>query len=117
MYIKEYHNILYCSQINVYTNHKNITLYTLLVPRVIGGKLFLKDYVINLTYVPGKTNVLADCFLRLHWMNGHLLAGKNEGKSKILSSKHQTICQNYLMKVTNGCNLICYCEKSLSEGR
>ena len=84
MCMKEYYNILYGGVINVYNNHKNLIFHTLSAPRVMFWKLFLKQYNINLTYVLGKTNVLADCFSRLPIMNGPLL-GKNEGKRKLLS--------------------------------
>ena len=68
MCMKEYHNILYggvINCINVYTDHKNLTFNTLSAPRVMRWKMFLEQYNINLTYVPGKTNVLADCFSSL----------------------------------------------------
>ena len=77
--MKEYHDILYSGVINVYTDHKNLTFNMLSVPRVMRWKMFLEQYDINLTYVPGKTNVLADCFSRLPWMDGPL-PGKNELK-------------------------------------
>ena len=70
MCMKEYQDILYGGVINVYTDHKNLTFHTLSAPRVMCWKLFLKQYDINLTYVPGKTNVLADCFRdSLEWMD------------------------------------------------
>ena len=83
MCIKEYHDILYGGVINVYTNHRNLTFHTLSAPRVMRWKFFLKQYDINLTFVPGKTNVLADCFSRLPRMDGPA-PGKNEGKGKLI---------------------------------
>lgn len=41
--------------------------------------MFVEQYDICVTYVPGKMNVLANCFLRLPQMDGPLL-GKNELK-------------------------------------
>ena len=58
MCMKEYHDILYGGVMNVYTDHKNFTFNTLSAPRVMRWKMFLKQYDINLTYVPGKTNVI-----------------------------------------------------------
>ena len=53
---------------------------------MIRWKLFLKKYDINLTYVSGKTNVLAGCFLRLLRIDRPSL-GKKEGKGKIRDFK------------------------------
>ena len=50
-------------------------------------KLFLENYNIKLTYVPGKTNVLADAFLRLPRMQAPA-QGKNEYKGKIINFKN-----------------------------
>ena len=83
MCMKEYHDILYGGVINVYTDHKNFTFHTLSAPRVMRWKFFLQQYDINLTFVPGKNNVLADCFSRLPIMNGPL-PGKNEEKRKLM---------------------------------
>ena len=63
--MKKYHDILYGGVINVHTDYKNLTFNTLSSPRVMRCKMFLEQYNINLTYVPGETNVLADCFSRL----------------------------------------------------
>ena len=79
MCMKEYHDILFGGVINVYTDHKNLMFNTLSAPWVMRWKMFLEQYDINLTYVPGKTNVLADCFLRVPRIVGFLL-GKNELK-------------------------------------
>ena len=83
MCVKEYHDILYGGRLNVFTDHKNLTFHTLSPPRVMRWKLFLEDYDINLTYVPGKVNVLADAFSRLPRMNGPS-PGKNELKGKLI---------------------------------
>ena len=93
MCMKKYHNILYFSVINVYTDHKNLTFCTLSAPRVLWWKLFPKQYNIYLTYVPGKVDVLAACFLRLNFMNDPLL-GKNEGKRKIIDYKTLFVPKN-----------------------
>jgi hypothetical protein len=73
MCVKEYHDILYGGRLNVFTDHKNLTFHTLSPPRVMRWKLFLEDYDINLQYVPGKVNVLADAFSRLPRMEQTIL--------------------------------------------
>ena len=82
--MKEYHDILFGGRINVYTDHKNLTFNTLSAPRVMRWKMFLEQYDINLTFVPGKTNVLADCFSRLSQMDAPS-PGENEGKGMRLA--------------------------------
>ena len=72
--------------VNVYTDYKNLTFNTLSAPRVMRWKMFLKQYSINLTYVPRKTNVLADCFSKLPRMDGPL-PGKNEEKGMLIDFK------------------------------
>ena len=83
MCMKEYHNILYGGVINVYTDHENLTFHTLSAPRVMRWKLFLEQYDMNLTYVSGQTNILADCFLRLPRMDGPS-SRKNEENRQVI---------------------------------
>ena len=93
MCMKEYHDILYGSVINVYADHKNLTFNTLSAPRVMRWKLFLEQYDINLTYVPGKMNLLVDYFPRLPRMDGPL-PGKNEGKGNIIDFRKLVILKD-----------------------
>ena len=93
MYMREYHDILYSSVINVYTEYKNLTFNTLSDPSVMRWKLFLQLYDINLTYVLGKTNVLADCLSRLPRMDGPSL-GKNERNGKIIDFRKIVVPQD-----------------------
>ena len=79
MCMKEYHDILYGGVTNVCNNHKNLTFHTLSAPRVMHWKFFLEQYEINLTYIPGKNNVIADLCSRLPQMD-ELLPGKNDEK-------------------------------------
>ena len=48
--------------------------------------MFLEQYDINLTYVPGKTNVLVDFFSRLPRIDGPS-PGKNEEKVTLIDFK------------------------------
>ena len=84
--MQEYHYILYGGVISVYTEHKNLTFNTLSAPRVMRWKMFLEQYDINLAYVPVKTNVLADCFSRLPWIDGPS-PRKNEKKGMMIDCK------------------------------
>ena len=86
MYMNDYHDILFGGVINIYTDHKNLTFKTLSAPRVMRWKMFLEQYDINLTYVPGKTNALADFFSRLPQMDGPS-PGQNELKGTPVNFK------------------------------
>ena len=67
--LKEYRNMLYGGQINIYTDHKNLTFRTLSQARVLRWRLAIEDFDITWRYIPGKDNVLADCFSRVPRMS------------------------------------------------
>ena len=54
--------MLYGGKIFIYTDHKNLIFRTLSQSRVLRWKLSLEGFDINWEYIPGKKNVLADCF-------------------------------------------------------
>ena len=60
--LKEYEKILYGAKINICTDHKNLTFKTLSIKRILCWRTYIDQYDINLCYIPGKENVLADCF-------------------------------------------------------
>lgn len=60
--LKEYEQILYGAKINIYTDHKNLIFKTLSIKRILCWRTYINQYNINLCYIPGKENVLADCF-------------------------------------------------------
>ena len=62
--LKEYERILYgAKKIEIYTDHKNLTFKTLSIKQILCWRTYINQYDVNLCYVPGKENVLADCFL------------------------------------------------------
>jgi len=64
--LKEFHTMLYgCPEIHVYTDHRNNTFARLQTQRVMRWRLFLEDYGIQLHYIKGSTNHLADSLSRL----------------------------------------------------
>jgi transposase InsO family protein len=64
--LKEFHTMLYGSQhIHIYTDHKNNTFQRFNTQRVIRWRLFLEDYGVQLHYIKGSTNGMADALSRL----------------------------------------------------
>ena len=63
--LKEYERIFYGAKINIYTDHNNLTFKTLSIKRIIWWRTYINQYNVNLCYIPGKENVLADCFSQL----------------------------------------------------
>ena len=62
LYLKEYEKILYGARIKVFTDHKNLTFKTLSIKRILCWQTYIDQYDVELCYIPGKENVLADCF-------------------------------------------------------
>ena len=68
MTLTTYQKLLYGSKVCLYTNHKNLTFKTFSVQRILRWRLFVDQFDCELRYIPGKENVLADCFSRLPQM-------------------------------------------------
>ena len=68
MTLTTYRKLLMGSKIYIYTDHKNLTFKTFSVQRILRWRLFVDQFDCELRYIPGKDNVLADCFLRLPLM-------------------------------------------------
>ena len=61
--LKEYERILYgAKKIEIYTDHKNLTFKTLSIKRILRWRTYIDQFDVDLCYIPGKENVLADCF-------------------------------------------------------
>ena len=74
--LKEYEKILYgAREIKVFTDHKNLTFNTLSVKRVLRWRTYIDQFRVDLSYIEGKRNVLADCFSRLLWMEPSFTEG------------------------------------------
>ena len=57
--------MLYGGRITVFTDHKNLTFKTLSIQRVLRWRLYMDQFDLQLKFIAGKDNVLADCFSRL----------------------------------------------------
>eukprot|EP00957_Ditylum_brightwellii_P057172 4331799-Ditylum_brightwellii.AAC.1 len=58
--LKEFRNILLGQRITVYTDHKNLTYKNFKTERVIYGRMTIKDFGLELIYIKGNDNVVAD---------------------------------------------------------
>ena len=84
-----FRTMLLGTEITVYTDHQNHIYDKIRNRRVLNWRLELEDFAPKLVYLPGKYNVLADCFSRLP-----RIEGKDEGESSEVESKFHSILDN-----------------------
>jgi hypothetical protein len=63
--LKEFRNILLGQQIKVFTDHKNLTHKNFNTERVLRWRLLLEEFNLELVYIKGAHNVVADALSRL----------------------------------------------------
>jgi len=63
--LKEYKNILLGSEIEVFTDHKNLVYKNFNTERVMRWRLLLEEFGPKLTYIKGANNIVADALSRL----------------------------------------------------
>ena len=63
--LKEFRNILLGQQINVFTEHTNLTYKHFNTERVMRWRLILEEYGPELIYIQGNKNIVADALSRL----------------------------------------------------
>ena len=80
-----YQKLLYGSKIYLYTDHKNLTFKNFSVQCILHWPLFVDQFDCELRYIPGKENVLADCYLRLPQMEKPSVGTKElQGQGKLI---------------------------------
>ena len=65
MVLLEYRTMLLGAEINIYTDHRNLTFNNFNTQRVLRWRCFVEDYSPKLYYLEGKNDVLADALSRL----------------------------------------------------
>jgi hypothetical protein len=65
--LKEFRNILLGQRIKIYTDHKNLTYVNFNVERVMKWHLIIEKYSLELIYLKGESNIVADALSRLHY--------------------------------------------------
>ena len=85
-----FRTMLLGTDITVYTDHRNHVYDTINNRRVLNWRLALEDFAPKLVYLPGKYNVLADCFSRLPRIEGKN-ADANEDLPEVDSKFHSIL--------------------------
>ena len=63
--LQEYRNILYGAEIEIQTDHQNLTQRDLKSPRLLHWRLLIEEFAPQIKYIKGATNVVADGLSRL----------------------------------------------------
>ena len=65
MVLKQYRTMLYGAELQMYTDHKNLTFDNFSTQRVLRWRCYIEEFHPRLFYIEGKSNILADAFSRL----------------------------------------------------
>lgn len=64
--LKEFRNILFGQEIEVYTDHQNLTYKQFNTERVLRWRLLIEEFGPTITYVKGQHNIVADALSRMN---------------------------------------------------
>ena len=97
--LQEYRTMLLGAELDIYTDHKNLTFANLNTQRVLRWRMYVEEYAPKLYYLEGKLNVLADAFSRLPAFDNEDV----EGTNKIVSSQPPVALDNAYYSVSSQC--------------
>ena len=84
-YLREFKNILLGYEIEIWTDHKNLTHETTLMSsdRVMRWRLIIEEYGPTLKYIEGESNVVADALTRLPMSNSPEEQSTNQLQARV----------------------------------
>ena len=63
--LKEFRTILLGQELIIHTDHKNLVYKSLTSDRVLRWRLYIEEYSLEIKYIKGEKNVVADALSRL----------------------------------------------------
>ena len=116
--LKEFRTMLYgCPNIHVYTDHKNNTFQKLNTQRVLRWRLYMEDFGVQLHYIKGKTNELADALSRLPFAERQdPIETQTQNKSADKSPSEADLNSYFSMAIDDDDLLDCFVHLPASEG-
>ena len=100
--LQEYRTMLLGAELDIYTDHKNLTFANLNTQQVLRWRMYVEEYAPKLYYLEGKLNVLADAFSRLPAFDNEDV----EGTNKIVSSQPPVALDNAYYSVSSESELL-----------
>ena len=97
--LKEYRTMLLGAELEVYTDHRNLTFANFNTQRVMRWRMCVEEYAPKLFYLEGKLNVLADAFSRLPMFD-------EEPITKILSTSPPVALNNVYYSIVDESELL-----------
>ena len=94
--LKEHHNVLLGHEIEVFTDHKNLTCKTFNTERVMRWRLSLEEFGPKLTCVKGANNIVADALSRMRLSEENFSQEAFAAGDEDLPPRHPLSFQNIL---------------------
>ena len=83
--LKEFRTVLLGPKLRIYTDHKDIICKILNTDRVLRWRLILEEYRLDIKYIKGEKNILADALSRLPFNGNQETTQKSTYQKEIVS--------------------------------